>query len=221
MPVEEMLDVLSVLDKNEEPIFSNCTLQMGELALEFKNGRSKVPFRHAAEALRHPSVLIPGYTGPAAPMPPNESAELPEIPGDVRQHQQETPAQREARISAAEEYLRSQGLDVPVREAPSVEDPEVLKAKIAELEGMLANAADLQAVKEVAAAAAASPGAPSAEIKLEAGEIEPKLPEGFDAVTADGKPRCWSRKGDGTQCSNASSEGSHACNLKAHQKLVK
>ena len=50
--MDTMLDVLSVLDSNDEPVYSNCTLQMGEVALEFKNGRSKVAEQYAPEVLR-------------------------------------------------------------------------------------------------------------------------------------------------------------------------
>jgi hypothetical protein len=217
-----MLDVLSVLDSNDEPIYSNCTLQMGEVALEFKNGRSKVPERHAAEVLRNPNVIIPGYTGLAAPPVPNASAELPE---DVRKHPPESPAEREGRISAAEEYLRSQGLPVPARESVSEGASNVsrgeaaaLTARIAELEQMVADSVDLppagDAVTDVEGPPDAAEGASEPEAPAE-------IPEGLEAETADGKPRCWARKGDGSQCSNASADGSHACKLKAHQKLVK
>lgn len=222
---DEMLDVLSVLDSNDEPALGNCTLQMGDIALEFKNGRSKVPLRHAAEVLRHPQVVIPGYQGPAAPAPPNESAELPEIAEDVRQHPQETPEQREARISAAEEYLRSQGLQVPEREklevpAAATEREQTLAARIAELEQMLNDAVPLTSRDDDASGQSDNEKDTGNEDKptADATAMEVQIPDGIEPETADGKPRCWIRKGDGAQCTNPSIEGSHACNLKAHQK---
>jgi hypothetical protein len=231
-----MLDVLSVLDDSGEARLSNCTLQMGEVALEFKNGRSKVAAQHAAEVLRHPHVMIPGYSGPAAPAPPNESAQLPEIANDVRQHPQETEAQRAERMRAAADYLRSQGMDVP---EPVVADPEkeALKRRIAELERQAAEGANL--TREPTAAGtmdgdgdATSDAATSdqgdghgkdqsADADAPPTDDEPNLPDGFEAYTADGKSRCWARKGDGSQCSNPAGDDSRACHLKAHQKLVK
>lgn len=157
----ELLDVLSEEDGLGNPILSNCTLQMGEVALEFKNGRSKVDPRHAATVARHPRLRIPAYVGPVADPPPNVSADLPEAERD---------AAPEDQVAAAAEYLESEGLEVPVPEADDLDGDT------------------------------------------------PDIPAGFAAETTDGKPRCWARKGDGSQCSNAAVEG-HACGLPAHQKV--
>lgn len=154
---EQLLDVLSVLDAQDQPVLANCTLQMGEVALEFKNGRSKVAAKNAAEVLRHPKVTIPAYVGPAADLPPNVAADLLEL---------EREAAAEDQVQAAAEYLKEEGLEVP--------EP---------LDG-----------------------------------DKPSIPAGFAAETTDGKSRCWARKGDGSQCSNAAVEG-HACGLPAHQKV--
>jgi ribosomal protein L13E len=209
-----MLDVLSALDANDEPFYSNCTLQMGDVALEFKNGRSKVPEGHAPEVLRNPKVMVPGYTGPAAPLVPTVAAE---IATDVRQQRQETPEEIEARGAASEEYLRSQGIAVPqrVRHNPDVER---LEAEVQRLRGMLEQGVTLPA-------ADAKPHAevvkePDGTTKTVTSTVE-TIPDGLESLTTDGKPRCWARKGDGTQCSNASIEDSHACGLNAHKQLVK
>jgi hypothetical protein len=252
-----MLDVLSVLDSNEEPVYGNCTLQMGDVALEFKNGRSKTTVDHAPEVLRNPNCLIPGYTGPAAPPVPSVAMELaPDL--DMRQHPQETPQQREDRIRAAEEYLRSQGLPIPAREAPapaagtiSVEEAQGLAARITELERMLQEAVELRG--PVFDPAAAPTGAIVGDVDVPEGVVpgetpgwpvdavdgkvldltpeererlaqaaldEETIPAGIAPKTADGKPRCWVRKADGSQCSNASADGSHVCALAAHQKKI-
>jgi hypothetical protein len=239
-----MLDVLSVLDSNEEPVYGNCTLQMGDVALEFKNGRSKTTLDHAAEVLRNPNCLIPGYAGPAAPPVPSVAMELaPDL--DVRQHPQETPQQREDRIRAAE--------PAPAAGTISVEEAQGLAARITELERMLQEAVELRGpVFDPAAAPTGvivgdvdvpegvvpgeTPGWPVdpvdgkvldltpeererlAQAALEDGEET--IPDGIAPETADGKPRCWVRKADGSQCSNASADGSHACALAAHQKKI-
>jgi hypothetical protein len=233
-----MLDVLSVLDKNDEPVLANCTLQMGEVALEFKNGRSKVPAQQAAEVLRHPQVMIPGYTGAAAPLPPNEAAELPAI-GDVRQQHQETPAEREARLREAESYLTSQGLAVPQRAISPAEEAAALRARLAELEQSGAAFGDgatptgtVKVVVPDGVVPGETPGWPVDAVSGEPLSLTPAeretlakaalgsetIPDGFEAETSDGQPRCWARKGDGKQCSNAAVDGTHACGLRAHQK---
>ena len=217
-----MLDVLSVLDSNEEPIYSNCTLQLGELKLEFKNGRSKIPLSKAAEVLRNPNCLVPGYDGPAAPAVPNEAAEL-TVRDDVRQQLQETPEQREARITAAEEYLRGEGLHIPPRPVEPVSSAREaeLEQRIAALEGLLAQSVPLADLTEPDAAQAVDgPEDDDEPDDAPEGDAD-EVPDGIEALTADGKPRCWARKGDGSQCANGSVDGSHACGLAAHQKLVK
>ncbi len=263
----QMLDVLSVLDKNDEPVLANCTLQMGEVALEFKNGRSKVPAQHAPEVLRHPKITIPGYTGAVAPLPPNEAADLPPI-GDVRLQRPETMGEREARLREAEAHLRAEGLPVPDRGLPPAEEIAALRARLAELEGSGAVfspssaptgvlvegdgvqktgievpadgqmreldtvSGTVEVVVPEGVVPGETPGWPidaatgkaldlspeQRETLTKAALADEKMPEGFDAETADGKPRCWARKGDGTQCSNAAVEGTHACGLSAHQK---
>jgi hypothetical protein len=253
----QMLDVLSVLDKNEEPILGNCTLQMGDFALEFKNGRSKVLAQHAPEVLRHPKITIPGYTGAVAPLPPNKAADLPPI-GDVRQQGRQDAGEREARLREAEAHLRAEGLPVPNGGLPPAEEITALRARLAELEQSSFFAADAAptgtlivgdgvekagievplgetgtlVVPPEGVVPGETPGWPvdaatgipldltpaEREALAEAALGSKTIPEGFDAETADGKPRCWARKGDGFQCSNAAVDGTHACGLSAHQK---
>lgn len=107
--MSEMLDVLSKLDQHDNPLLNNCTLALGELTLEFKNGRSKVPPQHAAQALLCPKLTIPGYDGPAAEPPPNVAAAL---PGDGDEGDEDAGT-REALLQAAREHLQSEGVDVP------------------------------------------------------------------------------------------------------------
>lgn len=215
----QVFDVLSVLDNQDQPRLNNCTLQIGEVALEFKNGRAKVPEAFAPEVARHPLVTIPGYTGPVAPPVPNASAELP----DFDREQQLSPAEREARVRAAAEYLKEQGLEVgtiPGAAPEPQEDPRVkpLEDRIAELEELVKQATTLDPKS----------GKPVTEDKADAGEKEPaaaaeggaKIPDGFAAETSDGKPRCMARKGSGEQCKNAAVDGGPACGLPAHQKLL-
>jgi|HubBroStandDraft_5_1064220.scaffolds.fasta_scaffold01162_14 hypothetical protein len=119
----EMLDVLSVLDAQDNPVLGNCTLVLGEVSLEFKNGRSVVPAQHAPVVARCEKVKIPGYSGPVAPPVPSTTAELPS-------GEPEEPA-----VDVAAEYLREQGLEVPEIAAqepvePVVEQPTVEVAKI-------------------------------------------------------------------------------------------
>lgn len=117
----EMLDVLSVLDAQDNPVLGNCTLVLGEVALEFKNGRSVVPAQHAPEVARCAKVKIPGYRGPVAPPVPSTTAELP----GVEREPEEPP------VDVAAEYLREQGLEVPeIAAEPVVEQPTVEVAKI-------------------------------------------------------------------------------------------
>jgi hypothetical protein len=57
------------------------------------------------------------------------------------------------------------------------------------------------------------------------GEHVPKvLPAGFAATTAEGEPRCYARKGDGSQCANpARVDGEHStysCGLAKHAEQV-
>lgn len=217
---EQLLDVLSVLDAQDNPVLNNCTLQMGEVALEFKNGRSKVPARLAAEVSRHPQILIPGYDGPVAAAPPNVSAELADA--GERERQPETEEQRAARVAAAAEYLRSEGIEVPDVEEPGAEplepsEKEALEARIAELEQMVADAHPLPGADGEKDEDPEPDGA--GEAKAEDAKVE--VPKGFETETVDGKPRCLARKADGSQCSNPAAEGSNACKLPAHQKLVK
>lgn len=223
----QMLDVLSKLDSQGDPELANCTLQLGDVALEFRNGRSKVPLEFAPQVARHPKVEIPGYSGPVAEAPPNIAAELVGEPGE------KTPSSAEA-VLAAEDYLRSQGIEVPEREEPAPGEAEVLQGRIERLEQ---EARDREVAHQAELAAARGgaeqepTGKPSAEVTTKAtkagkggskaAKVEAKLPDGFEAETADGKPRCWARKGDGTQCANAASDGGHSCNLAAHKKLVK
>lgn len=218
---EQLLDVLSVLDSQDNPVLNNCTLQLGEVALEFKSGRSKVPLRLAAEVARDARITIPGYSGPVAPPVSNVSAALPET--SERERAPETEGERQARIAAAAEYLRSEGMEVPEIEADT-EDPEkkALEARIAELEEMvkqavaLAPAGDKEPEAQTETEGEDKPAAPAAETPA-----EPTIPKGFEENTAGGKPRCWARKADGSQCASPSLEGSHACGMPAHQKLVK
>jgi hypothetical protein len=52
-------------------------------------------------------------------------------------------------------------------------------------------------------------------------DVPPVLvPDGFELRTADGEMRCLAAKADGSQCSNAAQEGTHACGLKRHQAVV-
>lgn len=46
------------------------------------------------------------------------------------------------------------------------------------------------------------------------------VPAGFELRTAEGEPRCLAAKADGTQCSNAAKDGSHACAISSHQERV-
>lgn len=119
----EMLDVLSVLDAQDNPVLGNCTLVLGEVSLEFKNGRSVVPAHKAPEVARCAKVKIPGYTGPVASPVPSVSADLPSGEGEAD------------KVDAAVEYLREQGLEVPAFDAgpapmEPVEQPIVEVAKI-------------------------------------------------------------------------------------------
>ena len=181
----EMLDVLSVLDDQDNPVLGNCTLVLGEVALEFKNGRSVVPASKAAEVARCAKVKIPGYRGPVAPPVPSVSADLPS--GEAEPD----------KVEAAVEYLREQGLAVPVIGTVEIEP------------GMTVG--DVQS----AADSLQSPAEPTVEVaKINS------LPDGFEPLTAAGEPRCFARTGSGTQCSNAAVAGSNACGLGAHREQV-
>lgn len=190
----EMLDVLSVLDAQDNPVLGNCTLVLGEVALEFKNGRSVVPAHKAPEVARCAKVKIPGYTGPVAPVP-SVTAELPS--GEAEPD----------KVDAAIEYLREQGLEVPVFDQAAAPQGTVAVESGASLDEAVS---DLQARHGQEQAEQ-----PTVEVaKINA------LPGGFESLTAAGEPRCFARTGSGTQCSNASAPGSVACGLGAHQEQV-
>ena len=217
-----LLDVLSVEDDQNNPILNNVSLQLGEHVLEFKNGRAKIPTSLAAIAVRDSRLRVPGYTGAPAPPVANAAAPLPDT-ADKTSGRELTAAEREERLLQAEEYLRSQGLPVPPRApvdggaAEPVADPRVaeLEGRVNELEEMLRRAVDLRPAGDGDA-----PAQPLSTATVgETGE-EPVLPDGFEATTTDGKPRCAAAKGDGSQCSNAAVEGSRACQIGAHQKQV-
>ena len=94
-------------------------------------------------------------------------------------------------------------------------------AGIAALEGLLAQSVPLADLTEPDAAQAVDgPEDDDEPDDAPEGDAD-EVPDGIEALTADGKPRCWARKGDGSQCANGSVDGSHACGLAAHQKLVK
>jgi hypothetical protein len=186
----EMLDVLSVLDAQDNPVLGNCTLVLGEVSLEFKNGRSVVPAQHAPVVARCEKVKIPGYSGPVAPPVPSTTAELPS--GE--------PEQSAAEIAA--EYLREQGLEVPAFDlAAAPQGTMAVEPGVDAAEAV----SDFQAQHEQ----------PTVEVaKINA------LPEGFEPLTAAGEPRCYARTGSGTQCSNAAVADSNACGLGAHREQV-
>jgi hypothetical protein len=191
----EMLDVLSVLDAQDNPVLGNCTLVLGEVALEFKNGRSTVPVSKAPEVARCAKVKIPGYTGPVAPPVPSVSADLPSGEGEP------------AKVDAAIEYLREQGLDVPAFDPAAA--PQGI---VAEGDGAQKTGIEVPVGQEG-----------TLEVRSEPVPEEEKvhaLPEGFEALTPAGEARCIARTGSGTQCSNASAPGSSACGLGAHQEQV-
>lgn len=178
----EMLDVLSVLDAQDNPVLGNCTLVLGEVALEFKNGRSVVPVHHAPVVARCAKVKIPGYRGPVAPPVPSATAELPGVDPE------------EPPVDVAAEYLREQGLEVPVFDPAATPEGTVTIQETPIPESVE------QPTVEVA--------------KINA------LPDGFEPLTAAGEPRCFARTGSGTQCSNAAVADSNACGLGAHREQV-
>lgn len=190
----EMLDVLSVLDDQDNPVLGNCTLILGEVALEFKNGRSKISKRFAPEVARCAKVTIPGYTGPVALPVPSVSAGLPS--GE--------PEQSPAEIAA--EYLREQGLEVPVFNASPPPEGTV------EIE-------DGMTAEDVQTAAETLQPETTEQPAVEVAKIN-SLPDGFEPLTAAGEPRCFARTGSGTQCSNPAVSGSNACGLGAHKEQV-
>lgn len=188
----EMLDVLSVLDAQDNPVLGNCTLVLGEVALEFKNGRSVVPAQHAPVVARCAKVKIPGYRGPVAPPVPSVTAEL---PGAEREPEQPP-------VDVAAEYLREQGLEVPVFDtAPVPQGTVTVEPGVDAAEAVSA----FQAQHE--------------QPTVEVAKIE-TLPDGFEPLTAAGEPRCYARTGSGTQCSNAAVADSNACGLGAHREQI-
>lgn len=198
---EHTLDVLSVLDAQDNPVLANCSFSVGELVLEFKNGRAKCPESAAPSVARCPQITIPGYDGPIAPKPPNTSAPLP----DEKEH--------EDSIALAREHLREEGMEVPDTQRVWVGET-ALDLPVAQAEALLragqATASQLQGGKVELTTKA---------VKLatvEGAAKAPTLPDGFSPLTEDGQPRCQARKGDGKQCSNAVVEG-HACGLGAHK----
>lgn len=194
----EMLDVLSVLDEQDNPVLGNCTLVLGEVALEFKNGRSVVPVSKAPEVARCPKIRIPGYKGPIAPPVPSISAQPGVEPGP------------EDKINAAVEYLREQGMEGPFFAKESTPTGIVLhdgsKPIIAEGDGIEKAAIEVPVGQEHTLEAS------------ESVQANGELPGGFEELTPAGEPRCAARTGSGTQCSNAASPNSRACGLGAHQE---
>jgi hypothetical protein len=195
----EMLDVLSVLDAQDNPVLGNCTLVLGEVALEFKNGRSVVPAQHAPVVARCEKVKIPGYRGPVAPPVPSQTAELPS----------DGPEQSAAEIAA--EYLREQGLEVPTTPEGVILD-NGSQSHLVEGDGIEKTGIEVPAGQEGTLEVRSEPVPENEKIHA--------LPEGFEALTAAGEPRCFARTGSGTQCSNAAVADSNACGLGAHREQV-
>lgn len=235
------LDVLSVTDAHDEPVLRDCRLNLGGNVLVFKNGRAKIPEDWAPDVARCPKVIIPGYRGPVTEAPPNVSASLEnDQPTSDRE-----PA--EADLAAAEAYLRSQGIEPPTREPDERLVRVEINGQVVTLPRKhavpLVNAGQATPVPEedTAVAGARIEPEPDAEPEVDAepgatptgatndtpegsaSKPEPQegrpVPDGFEAETADGKARCFARKGDGSQCANASVED-HACHIAAHLKQV-
>lgn len=193
----EMLDVLSVLDAQDNPVLNNCSLVLGEVTLEFKNGRSLVPTSKAAEVARCDKVRIPGYTGPVAPPVPSVSAVFPGA------ETMSVESSKASLVEVAAAYLREQGLELEV--SPAVSEP-----KIGEVDGTEKFGIEVPIGEEgiLEAGTARVPEEKKASV----------LPEGFEEFTASGERRCIVRTGNGTQCSNAATSDSAACGLPAHQE---
>lgn len=158
--------------------------------------------------------------------------------------------EREAQLAAAREFLEAEGMEVPTPPAddaptigaaqltttPPPADPTA-PADPAEFGGnTVVNADDTTSTVRITGGNVVEPGvnrpadgtASTTLVGSPTGGREPAeqdakplvLPQGFEAQTGEGEPRCIAAKADKSQCKNAAKGATHACALAAHQASV-
>jgi len=137
----EDYQVISNVSEQGEPLLGNCRLLLGDLTaeVEFRNGRSTVRPEWAHLLYRRGDVEIIGYDPDTDPFNPDAAnpASRPVPVEEPAAVEAEAPApdaapeasplseeEREARVAAAEEALREEGLEVPDRQEVGPTVPE-------------------------------------------------------------------------------------------------
>lgn len=196
---DQTMLALSTVDGDGNAHYANCQLVVGDgtVKIEFKNGRALVPVAHADLINRNPHIEIPALTvlgGDTVPI----VAPVVE-PGGVLEGLRARVAELEAMLMHANqkaahggntEVGSTQNVDLPPDRAELI---ELAKQHLAD-EG-----------EGVPDPGPSSPGVYAIEYK-----------EPFEALTADGQPRCRAKKGDGSQCANQV-RSADACHLPQHQ----
>lgn len=210
-------------------MIGNCTLVMGDgtFKVPFENGRAEVPVELADMLLLDGRVEIPGYkdgtTVAREPEPEPEAYE------DMTVKQlRELVAEREIEVSGKATKAKLIAALEDADETADVNEQQQVDIgggvtvthtsglQVADVNSSGGTEADLTIVEgggeELSDAAKAA-----AEHLAEEGEDVPAtVPEGFEQFTADGQVRCTAEKKDGSQCSNAATDGGR-CNLPQHR----
>ncbi len=200
-----MVQVRSKRDPEGQHYLENATLIVGAgERVVFEHGQAMVTPEQAEMLCNRGDLDVDGYTAPA---------------GDVAPQGRALPARLE---SASDDELLAAAAWLTERDeqtsATATGDPSVDEVLAQQQPGL---PADPDADVAKSATTQVSPEVQAMREHLAAdGEHVPKLlPENFTATTPEGEPRCYARKGDGSQCQNTAVEH-EACGLAAHKAQV-
>lgn len=194
---EDLVEVQSRLSPHGTPMLGDCVLHLndGNDRIVFQAGRATAPARLAEALARRSDVIVmQAYQAPveesliAVPAAPPAPVEQ-----ELAPNTEQPPAPAgdvSPDVLAAMEHLKEEGVDVP---------PVLVTTE---------------------PAAGTGEGAQVGEVTHPEGSTPlpapVTVPDGFEATTPDGQPRCLAAKADGSQCANAARGDAHACQMPAH-----
>lgn len=239
--------VHSKRDEHGQLFYANCQLLTGQGAVVFENGEATVTPEQAALLANNPSVALSrnGVGLQAEPIVPNPGPMLPvglqDASYDELKLASDAIEAHRAGLDAFDVWSTGivNGWDLPedaIAPTGTSAPPTPPAAQEEANEDDKGDGGDVEPApggegdptEPLAADTKVDPSLQAAREHLKSeGEHVPKvLPAGFEANTSEGEPRCYARKGDGSQCSNAAKmdqageHSTYACGLGTHQTQV-
>lgn len=214
---ETLYDAIAVISPNGEPMLGDAQVILGDgtTKVMFKHGRAKVTAQVAEMLVKRGDVDIPGFTPGIQPreVTPEQPIQAAPLPAGAVVNGDGTITLPASALTDEQREAVRQALEIAPVEHETVKPQAGDEAAVAAAKEYLAEEGETVPEPEADALPTDAPSVPEVAKTV-------TIPEGFQAKTAEGEPRCIARKSDGSQCANAAKGDTLACGLKKHQESV-